>query len=444
MFPEYKSFLEKKLSNQKNIQGDAYLISSSSLSVSLTDEGIDVVKEGYDKGIAIRLLSNQKLGFSYSSLLNNNSLKEMVENAIFSLKYSSPYKYHSLYSYYETPKKYDLSDKKISSLSYENLIDLLQKMKEKIKSFPKIKYIRNIKLSKKNYEVYWGTLFGSYKQYKLTNISAGVEVIAEENGEKQVGYYGRSYRKLSEFSAEKIAEEGAKRAIEKLGGKEIKTGKYNIILDKDVFAELLETMLSAFYGINIFKKKSLFFNDLGKKITKNGIELLNLSEQDVGFFYPFDDEGIDTKTYHIIKDGIFVSPIHTLESSTALNSNPTGNGFRAGYKNLPNSFGINIILKAPKTIETNNLYSFFHKAILVREGIGMHTINPISGDFSFGINGIYIEGGEIQFPVKGITISGNIKELLNQIVAVSEEIEFIGEGVVGRYVFIEDCNIAGS
>jgi PmbA protein len=349
----------------------------------------------------------------------------MIETALDSTKYSSSYEYHTISSYKDDPIRYDLVDNAIFSLKYNDIINFLYAMEEKISLHKEINYIRNIKVSKRYFEVYWASLFGSYKHYKVANISAGTEVIAEKNGEKQVGYYNRIYRNLNEFSASKVADEGAIRAIEKIGGKEIKGGIYNIIFDKDVFVELLENVLPAFFGINIYKKKSLFFNDIEKNIAKKELNIENVAEEGVGFFYPFDDEGINTKHYHIVKGGIFLTPIHTLESAKALSREATGNGFRTGYKTLPSSQGINITIDTSYKVKKEELLSFFKKAIFIKEGIGMHTINPISGDFSFGINGIYIENGEKAFPIKGNTISGNLKDLLNKIVAVSEEIEFL-------------------
>ncbi len=140
---------------------------------------------------------------------------------------------------------------------------------------------------------------------------------------------------------------------------------------------------------------------------------------------PFDGEGVPGQRKLLIKDGYLRGFLHNTYTAARDGVASTGNALRASYKSTPEVGSSNFYL-APGKIKNEEIIRNTERGLYLTEVMGMHTANPISGDFSVGAAGIWIEGGELTKPVRGMVIAGNIVRLLEMVDAVGSEVRFFG------------------
>jgi len=144
---------------------------------------------------------------------------------------------------------------------------------------------------------------------------------------------------------------------------------------------------------------------------------------------PVDDEGVSSKEKTLIKEGILQGYLYNTYTAKKDRVLSTGNAVRSGFSGLP-SIGIsNLIIEAVSKSDVASLRELFRasdRCLYVTEAMGIHLVNPISGEFSIGVSGLWIEKGEIVFPVKEVVISGNLLSFFENIEAFGDDFRFFG------------------
>jgi PmbA protein len=199
-----------------------------------------------------------------------------------------------------------------------------------------------------------------------------------------------------------------------------------VILDALVAEEFLAIMASGFSAENVQKKKSLFIGKLGQEVISPLITVYDdgLLEGGLGTA-PSDDECVPTKKKTIIDKGRLSLFLYNTYSANKDGTLSTGNGMRGGFKGVP-MVGVTNLYVDPGPYPLNELISATGKGLYVTEVMGIHTANPISGDFSVGATGFWIENGIKAYPVREVTIAGNIIDLMSNIDAVGSDLRFTG------------------
>jgi PmbA protein len=178
------------------------------------------------------------------------------------------------------------------------------------------------------------------------------------------------------------------------------------------------------------KGKSLLADRLGKKVISAKINLIDsgLLTGKLGSS-PVDDEGVPSQEKTVIRDGVLRSYLHNTYTARKAGVPSTGNAARGGFSALP-SVGVSNLFLEPVSgtsiIPKERLFAETGRGLYVTDAMGVHTANPISGDFSVGVTGLWIENGVVAFPVKEAVLSGNVLDLFEKIEAVCDDLRFYG------------------
>jgi PmbA protein len=260
-----------------------------------------------------------------------------------------------------------------------------------------------------------------------------VSLIAEENKQMQHDYSyssARDYKDL--WSAEKIAKDAVERTIRRLNPRKIKTCEVPVIFTADVATSLVSSFLSAISGGSLYREASFLVRSLDTQlfpefvtITENPYILKGLGST------PFDGEGVKVDQRDIIKQGILRGYLLSTYSARKLKMKSTGNA--GGVHNILVSSGNKDLAALIKTME---------KGLVVTDVIGQG-VNLVTGDYSRGASGFWVEHGEIQFPVEEITIASNLKEMFQGIVEIGADVEKRGKIQVGS-ILIDRMTVAGN
>ena len=269
--------------------------------------------------------------------------------------------------------------------------------------------------------------------YRSSYHSISCAVIGKQGDEMQRDYWSFSARDPADLAT--AAETGriaGERTIRRLGTQRLSTRQAPVVFAADIASSLFGHFISAVSGSSLYRKSTFLLDYLGKQVFPEHLHIHEqpLLKKGLGSA-PYDSEGVATQARDFIKDGILQSYVLNSYSARKLGLTTTGNA--GGVRNLsidPGDKDLNQILRSMDT------------GLLVTELIGFG-VNNITGDYSRGAAGYWVEGGEIQYPVDEITVAGNLKDMFMNIVEVGNDVDLRGNIRTGS-VLIGEMTIAGS
>ncbi len=265
-----------------------------------------------------------------------------------------------------------------------------------------------------------------------TRHSLSCSVIASDGQAMERDYWYTVARDRSALqTAAEVGRIAGQRTLDRLGSRKITTCQTPVIYEAQVASSLLTHLISAISGGALYRKSSFLLDHKGKKIFPDHI---NISEQP---YLPkalgsaaFDNEGVATRQRSIIKDGILMDYVLSSYSARKLGVQTTGNA--GGVHNLMIEHGNSDLPALMKQMGTG---------LLVTELIGFG-INNVTGDYSRGAAGFWVENGEIQYPVSEITVAGNLLDIFQSFVEVGNDLDNRGNTITGS-ILVEKMTVAG-
>jgi PmbA protein len=268
--------------------------------------------------------------------------------------------------------------------------------------------------------------------YATSRQGMSCSVIAEEADSMQRDYWYTTARSAKDLdSAAAVGRLAGERTVRRLGSKRIKTAQVPVLFEASLASGLISHLVSAISGGNLYRKSTFLLDSLGKQVMSSHITIEEQPHLLKGLASsPFDNEGVATKPRTLIKDGVLNGYMLSSYSARKLGMQSTGNA--GGNHNLIVSHG---------DLDLNGLLKMMGTGLLVTELLG-HGINMVTGDYSRGAAGFWVENGVIVHPVEEITIAGNLQAMLKQIVAIGNDVLVQGSKQVGS-ILIENMTVAG-
>jgi PmbA protein len=225
-------------------------------------------------------------------------------------------------------------------------------------------------------------------------------------------------------SPEVIGKKAAHRAVRRLGARKIPTGSVPVIFDPLSARSLLSHVFDAVSGSAIYRGSSFLVGKLGQTVAHGDITIVDDALMPAGLgSSPFDDEGVPTRETVIVEEGVLRNYLHSGYTARKLGFEPTGNGSRSTAGTV--SIGpTNFYLKAGK-YSPEEIISSTKQGLYVVELIGFG-VNTVTGDYSRGAVGLWIEDGRLSHPVQEVTIAGNLREMLKNIEMIGNDVTFVG------------------
>ncbi len=278
----------------------------------------------------------------------------------------------------------------------------------------------------------YGNTHGFVHGYPSSRHSLSCSVIAQQDESMQRDYWYTTARSAAALdAAADIGERAAQRAIARLNGRKLKTRQAPVLFRAEIAAGLLNSLIHAISGSALYRRATFLLDALDTSIFP---EWVNIEENPFIMqglsSAAFDAEGVATSRRKLVVDGILKGYVLSSYSARKLDLQTTGNA--GGVRNLSIQMGDQDFAALLKSM---------HTGLVVTELMGQG-VNPITGDYSRGASGFWVEGGEIQYPVEEITIAGNLKTMFQQLVAVGNDDDYPGSTRTGSWL-IESMMIAG-
>jgi PmbA protein len=285
---------------------------------------------------------------------------------------------------------------------------------------------------------------GFVGEYRSSSFSVSVSPIAtgtEAEG-MQRDYWYAAQRKFSRLdSPESVGKEATRRTVRRLGARKVPTQRAPVIFDQEMAGSLLGNLCSAISGYSLYKGASFLIGQLGKPLFPDFVTIYDDGLMPGGFgSRPFDGEGLPSRTQTIIDRGVLKSYLLDSYSGRKLGMPSTGNASR-GVGDSPSAGPTNFYL-APGAASPTDIIRSVKQGLYITELIGFG-INMVTGDYSRGAAGYWIENGELAYPVEEITIAGDLKEMFARIEMVGSDLEFRGR-IASPTIKIIEMMIAGN
>jgi PmbA protein len=283
---------------------------------------------------------------------------------------------------------------------------------------------------------------GFVGEYRRSYCSLSAMPIAEtEQGGMQRDYWFSSARTLARLdSPESIGAEAARRTLRRLNARRVATQRVPIIFAPEIARSLIGNIFEAANGDSIYRGASFWTGQLGQQVASSNVTVIDDGTMP-GLFgtAPFDGEGLPTRRTVIVENGVLKNYLLNTYTARKLKMQSTGNGSR-GLAGTPGIGAGNLFLENG-TITPQQLLADVKVGFYVTELMGFG-VNMVTGDYSRGAAGLWIENGELTFAVEEVTIAGNLKEMLNSITAIADDLVFRG-AVASPTLRIDGMTIAG-
>lgn len=283
---------------------------------------------------------------------------------------------------------------------------------------------------------------GFHGQYANSSFSLSVSPIASDAAGMQRDYwYGvnRAFAKLE--SPEAIGQEATRRTVRKLGARKAATGRVPVIFDPEVAGSLLSHLCSALSGYALYKGASFLIGQLGQQIAPDFVTIYDDGRMPGGLgTRPFDGEGLPTRKQAVVERGRLTSYLLDTYSGKKLGLPSTGNAARS-IGESPSAGPTNFYM-VPGMTRAEDILTSVKQGLYVTDLIGFG-INMVTGDYSRGASGFWIENGELAYPVEEITIASNLKQMYSTIETIGSDLVFRGR-IASPTVKIAEMMVAGN
>lgn len=423
---------------------EVFIRSATATTAEVKEQQVEGFDRAQDIGAGLRVLCGQRMGFAFTTDLSREALAKLAGEAVTNAQNADEDPNNG---FAERPAQsyaaVNTFDPVLAGISEDGIIGHAMRMeREAFAADPRVKRIRKATARVAVSETLLMTSRGIEASYRGTSGSLSIEVVAEDQGESQAGWEADAGRFASALDAADVGRRAARRALSLLGARTIASVRAPVILDRSVAEEILSLMAAGLSAENVQKRKSLFMGKLGQDVVSPLITIHDDGLRDGGIgSAPADDEGVPASRKTVIDRGrlaLFLQNTFTARKDGTVS---TGNAVRGGFKGIP-GVGVTNLFIVPGALSSEGLIAETGRGFYVLEIMGAHTANPVSGDFSVGATGLWIENGRVAYPVREATIAGNMLEVMKGVDAVCSDLRFSGR-IASPTLRVRELSIGG-
>lgn len=403
-------------------------------SVTVRCNEVETIEFNRDKGIGITIYSGQRKGYASTSDFSAQALRETVEAALDIARFTAEDDCAGLADAALMAK--DVPDLDLYhpwALTVEDAIETARRCEQAaFEASPLVSNSEGASISTQQAHFVSANSLGFMGGYPTSRHYISCSVISGEQDAMQRDDWYTTHRDARRLDdAAQVGRIAAERAVARLGGRKVKTGEFPIILEAPLAGGLLGSLVHAASGGALYRKSSFLLDQLGKKIMPDFINIAERPHIKCGLgSASFDSDGVATRDRDVVSNGVLQG--YFLSTYTAR---------KLGMQTTANAGGSHNLIIEPGELGLEGLMAKMGRGLLVTELLG-HGINYVTGDYSRGAAGFWIEDGKIAYPVEEITIAGNLKDMLAGIVAVGNDVQVRGSKQTGS-IMLERMTVAG-
>ncbi len=404
------------------------------LSSSVRLGEVETLEYHRDKGLGLTLYFGKRKGNASTGDLSEGGIVQAIAAAAAIAKHTAEDPYAGLPDAEKLAKNYpDLDLDHPWDIKAEQAVELARRCEAAARDYdPRIRNSEGATVTTFRGTLAYGNTHDFVGSYTATRHSVSCSVVGEQDGGMQRDYWYATSRVAEDLQdVESVGRQAAERTVRRLGGRRLSTREVPVIFEAGVARGLIGHFVAAIRGPALYRKASFLLDHLGEAVFPVFMQLREAPHipRALGSA-PFDGEGVATQPRDIITDGVLQG--YVLDSYSAR---------RLGMETTGNAGGVHNLIVSGEDTDFNDLLARMDTGLLVTELIG-HGINMVTGDYSRGAAGFWVEGGRIQYPVEEITIAGNLKQMFRNILAVGNDVDLRGNIRTGS-ILLERMTVAG-
>ena len=404
------------------------------LSVSVRMGEVETLEHQRDKGLGVTLYFGQRKGSASTSDFSPQAVQETVRAASNIARFTAEDNCAGLAdAALMTSAIPDLDLCHPWALDAEHAIQLAQECEAEARAVDaRITNSEGASVTSHEGLYVYANSHGFSGSYPSTRHSISCAVIGQDGASMQRDYWYSVARARHEMEdGVHVGRRAAERTLRRLNGRRLNTQQTPVIFEANAATSLLSHFISAIRGGNLYRKSSFLLDHLGKRVFPDHIHIHEQPHIQRGLgSAPFDNEGVATRARDLVQGGILQG--YVLDSYSAR---------KLGLQTTGNAGGVHNLFIDPGQNNLEGLLRTMHTGLLVTELLGSG-VNTVTGDYSRGAAGFWVENGAIQFPVEEITIAGNLRDMYQHLVEVGNDIDPRGNIRTGS-LLIENMTVAG-
>jgi PmbA protein len=426
---------------------EVYTSRGTDTEVRVYDGEVESLSSATSAGAGIRVVSGGRQGFAYAGTLDEEVLVATLEEARSNAQFSSPEPWVGLPEPDGAePVPLDLWRDELAAWPTQRKVDAALDLEREVRAGdPRIRLVESARWGDSSSEMAIASSLGVLASDRSTACYLSAIAVAGEGTESKVAHGYTVGRGPSELSPARAANDAVERAVRMLGATKPRSAHVPVVLEPRVSAQILSLLGSVLSGERVLKGISLFSDRLGETVAAAALTLMDDPTEPAAWGAAvFDDEGLACRRNIMIEAGVLRRFLYDTTSARRAGTGSTASAVRAGYKSAP-GVGARAVHLQPGQLSPNEVLAQVGDGLLVQSVTGMHSgVNPVSGDFSVGAEGLLVRGGELASPVREMTVASSIQRMLQGVIAVANDTEWLPSRAAGVTLAISEMSMSGA
>ncbi|MGH9226565.1 MAG: TldD/PmbA family protein [Acidimicrobiales bacterium] len=428
-------------------QVEAYVARGTHTSVRVFGGDVESLSSAQSEGIGIRVIRGHRQGFAYAASLDPDVIAETLAEARDNAQFGEVDEWLGLASPDGVePVDLDLYRPELAEFPTDRKVDLALEVERATKALdPRIKGVESADYGDSWAEGAIATSLGIRMSSRRTSCSVWSSALADDGSGTQTGTGYSVARTPEDLDVDKAAGDAVRKATRLLGAVKPPSQRLTVFLEPNLSASFLGIISSVLSGMAALKGRSFLAGNVGEQVAVPLFTLVDDPTNPLSWGASrFDGEGLASRRNVLIEDGVLRRFLQNTYTGRRSGLASTGNAVRGGFKSTP-GVGARALSVTPGELDQPALLASIGDGLLIQSATGMHSgVNATTGDFSVGIQGLMVRGGEIAEPVREATVASTLQRMMNEIVAVGGDLEWLPGGAAGLTLAIGDVTLSGS
>ncbi|HEX6238669.1 MAG TPA: TldD/PmbA family protein [Acidimicrobiales bacterium] len=427
-------------------QVEAFAARGTSVSVRVHGGDVESLTQASSAGIGIRVVREGRQGFAWAGSLDDAVVAEVLADARDNLAFAEPEEWVGLAEPDGVvPPGIDLWHDALAGMPIERKVDRALELERAVRARdPRVAGVRTAAWGDGAGEAAVATSTGITVTGRSTACHLSVLALAEDGGETTSGYGVSAGREPGDVDVEEAAADAVERATRLLGAGQPASGTVTLVLEPRTAASLLGVVAGTLDGESVLKGRSPFADRVGEEIASPLVTMVDDPTDPCSLGADtHDGEGLATRRVPLIEGGVLRGFLHNTMTGRRAGVPSTASAVR-GYRSTP-GVGPQALSIALGSGTLDDLVTGVDRGVLVQSMTGLHSgVNPVSGDFSVGVEGLMIRGGATAEPVRGATVASTLQRMLLDIAAVGGTREWTPGGTGSAALVIPGVTLSGA
>lgn len=415
--------------------------------VRVYEGDVESLSSAESAGVGVRVVVDHRQGFAYAGTLDDEVLGETLAEARDNAGFATPDEFLGLAEPDGVPvADLDLFRDHLADLTTDAKIDLAASLERAVRgSDARITGVEAAEYVDAMAEGAVVTNTGIRASGRETGCYLATYCIATEGDDTQTGFGFSVGREPADLDVEVAAADASRRATRLLGATKPPSGRFTVVLDPYVTAQFLAIIGSTMSGEAVLKGRSLFADRLDDEVATPLVTLVDDPTNPLAYTATeTDGEGLATRRNPLIADGVLQRFVQNSYTARRSGTASTGSAVRGGFKSTP-GVGCMALALAPGHKHQPELLADVGDGVLVSSVSGLHSgVNPVSGDFSTGAEGLRITGGALGAPLREFTVASTLQRMLKDVAAIGADVEWLPMSAAGVSLVIGDVTVSGA